>query len=86
MGELVQQYVPMTKVELVSLFDGLAQLVGEGDSFEGFVEYQMPDVGPGIPDPPPEVYANVRARYRIGNSMGQGGMRFVGELVPREDV
>lgn len=70
----------MTQEELAAVFDELAALVRANDSWEGLIEYVMPE----IPDPPPEVYANVRARYRIGNSMGQGGMRFVGGLVQKE--
>lgn len=74
----------MTQEELAAVFDELAALVRAKDSWEGLIEYLMPEMGPGIPDPPPEIYANVRARYRIGNSMGQGGMRFVGGLVSKE--
>lgn len=72
--------IPLTQTELVAVLRNMAELVEEGDSFEGSIEYAMP-----IPETegetfPEGTYALVRASYRIGNSMGQGGLRTVGEL------
>jgi len=73
--------VPMTQAELVEVLEDILSLVKEGDSYEGNISWQMPNMGPGIPDPPREVYAEVKAVYRMGNSMGQGGVRMVGDVV-----
>lgn len=66
--------VPSTYPAVAALLRNMADLVEAGDSFEGSIEYGLPDV-PGDPD---EVM--VRASFRIGNSMGQGGVRIVGTL------
>jgi hypothetical protein len=81
MAELVQQPEPMTKAQMVELFTDLLMRIDLGDSWEGFVEWNMPD-----PDVDADVVAMVVARYRIGNREGQGGMRFIGPLVEKPDV
>lgn len=68
------EYVPMTKDELVALLIDIVERVKIGDSFEGFVNYLMPDTDDS------NVYAMVHARYRVGNRDGQGGMRVIGNL------
>lgn len=71
---------PATHDEFVELLEDVLAMVKAGDSFEGFIEYTMP-----VSDPWEEERAErdarwgqaafaVRARYRVGNSMGQGGL------------
>jgi hypothetical protein len=59
---------------LAAVLRDMAALVEAGDSFEGSIEYFMPTLGD------PECYAMVRASYRIGNTLGQGGVRLIGTL------
>ena len=66
----------MTSAQLAALLQNIINAIETGDSWEGFIEYLMPDE-----DTPKEYQYLVRARYRIGNADGsQGGMRFIGEL------
>lgn len=60
-----------TKTELLTVLDDIRARVAMGDSFEGSIEYTMPDE-PGDAD------FSVQAAYRVGNSMGQGGLRTIG--------
>lgn len=64
---------PMTKEQFLLVLDDIRARVCQGDSFEGFLNYLMPQ-----PEDGPDAYARVEARYRIGNSDGQGGMRMIG--------
>lgn len=64
----------MSAPELAATLRDMAARVEQLDSFEGSIEYLMPD------EQDPECYAMVRASYRIGNQMGQGGMRLVGKV------
>lgn len=64
---------PVTKDQLIEIIDDIRSRVAAGDSFEGYLNYLMPE-----PDDPIEIVARVEARYRIGNSMGQGGMCMIG--------
>ena len=64
---------PMTRHELLALLDDIRNRVEVGDSFEGFLNYLMPD-----DDVAPDVEFMVEARYRVGNLQGQGGMRMIG--------
>jgi len=78
--------VPSTYVEVAAILQNMAAHVEAGDSFEGSIEYSMPDVPEwaqrGEPEPEgweqPEVL--VRAAYRIGNLDGQGGYRIIGSI------
>lgn len=65
----------LTKDELLAVLDDLRAHIEANDSFEGSFEYTFPEQG----DPSGDGF-RVRASYRIGNSMGQGGMRMVGEF------
>jgi hypothetical protein len=73
---------PASKDELVKTLKDVLAHVEADDSFEGFVAYEFPI--------PPEGYEalfedadfGLMARYRIGNSMGQGGLRVFSK--PRE--
>lgn len=67
--------VPCSTEDLVGVIADILNVVSEGDSFEGFLNYLMP-----MPPDDPECDFMVEARYRIGNSMGQGGMRMLGEI------
>lgn len=75
MSELVHAPAQLTARELVDVLDDVREGVLSGDTLEGFVEFTIGD----------EIERwDVRARYRVGNLMGQGGMRMIGELVPRQ--
>ena len=66
--------VYMTQEELLDVIDDIRQRVAAGDSYEGFLNYLLPDE-----DDPPQGF-RVEARWRVGNLQGQGGMRVVGEM------
>lgn len=68
----------MTYAALADILDDMAQRVRNGDSFEGSIEYLMPE--PGTPEA--EDYDNVAVvgSYRIGNSTGQGGYRMISAI------
>ena len=64
--------VGMSKDELLAVLDDIRAVVAADDSFEGSIEYL-------IPEQELEADFAVRASYRTGNSMGQGGVRLIGE-------
>lgn len=64
---------PVTKDQLVAVLTDVLVRVQAGDSFEGFINYLMPEPGDG-----PEICARLEARYRMGNLDGQGSMRMIG--------
>jgi hypothetical protein len=75
------QPAPATKAEMIEVLEDVLGAVRDDDSFEGFLQWSMP-----IDDPATEERARadkrwadaefgLMARYRIGNSMGQGGLR-----------
>lgn len=63
-----------SREQLVEMLEEIARKVEVGDSLEGFIEYALPDEGDD-----PGGY-RVRARFRVGNLQGQGGIRIVGQL------
>jgi len=69
--------VQLTKVQLEDILGDMLARVKVGDSWEGNIEYMMPDE---------EGYDfAVRGVYRIGNrDGGQGGVRMIGD-VPIDD-
>lgn len=67
--------VNMGQNDLLEVLDDIRSHVAAGDSFEGSIEYSIPE----DENAPPRTF-DVRGAYRIGNSMGQGGMRLVGEV------
>jgi hypothetical protein len=71
---------PVSRDGLLATLDDIRDHVARGDSFEGFLNYTMPE-----PDDPDDVEFRLEARYRVGNLQGQGGMRIIGDLV-EEDV
>lgn len=73
---MADTYVPTTKDELLAIIDDVRARVAAGDSYEGFLNYLMPEEN----DDWEKVDFRVHARYRVGNLEGQGGMRVIGEL------
>lgn len=80
MGEMRMVARPMTTEQLLMILDDIRQRVADGDSFEGNITWAMPIPDDGQPDYPQDIQFLVGGGYRIGNSMGQGGYRMVGEL------
>ena len=72
---MTHQAMPMSKDGLLDLIDVIRNRVELNDSYEGILEYTMP--GPGDPE---DAEFMVRARFRIGNLNGQGGMQIVGPI------
>lgn len=68
--------VPMSRPELLATLEDILKRVRADDSFEGSIEYLMPTEGDD-----PDCDFMVRASYRIGNSMGQGSVRMIGDMV-----
>lgn len=66
--------VNMSHEDLLALLDDIRARVAEGDSFEGSLQYLIP-----LDDDAPARSFDVQASYRVGNTMGQGGLRMVGE-------
>ena len=76
--QLIATY--LSKDEFLVVLDDMRALVAAGDSFEGSLSYEFPwNTEMGDPADDPADGFRVRASYRTGNSMGQGGMRMVGE-------
>lgn len=61
---------PATTDEVVAVLEDVLAVVRAGDSFEGFVAYSMPTDEPWLEG----ADFGLQARYRVGNSMGQGGL------------
>jgi len=78
--------IESTYDEVAALLRDMSERVALGDSFEGSIEYSMPDVpewaqrGEPKPDGWRDPDVLVRAVYRIGNTQGQGGVRIVGSI------
>ncbi|WP_158813198.1 hypothetical protein [Streptomyces rimosus] len=62
----------MSRGDLVALLDDIRARVATGDSFEGNLQYLMPQADDA------EHPFDVAATYRVGNSMGQGGAVIIG--------
>ena len=80
----------LSKEQLIGVLVDMLNLVCADDSFEGSLSYELPwqkQCGDPVTDPTGPGF-RVRASYRTGNSMGQGGMRTVGEMreVTKEGV
>jgi hypothetical protein len=74
MGEMRQVPVNLSHEDLLTVLDDIRARVAEGDSFEGHIEWMIP-----VDDDAPARSFDVQASYRVGNTMGQGGMRMIGE-------
>lgn len=80
-GSLRHVPAPLTLAQLLDVLDDIRARVAAGDSFEGNLEYLMPYPDESHPDGyPDEVEFLVKGNYRVGNTMGQGGMRLIGSL------
>ena len=68
--------VKMSAAELVAVLLDIASRVVQGDSFEGNIEYTIPEeFDAAHPD-----QVEVRGTYRFGNLEGQGGVRMIGTV------
>ena len=76
------RHKPTSQEQLLELLDDIRERVAAGDSFEGSLEYLMP--GPEPFNGPEFEGADfaARASYRVGNSMGQGGVSLFGIQEP----
>lgn len=63
--------VPMSKDQFLAVLDDIRAHVADGDSFEGSLQYTIPE------EPGDGIDFDVHAGYRIGNSLGQGGFRLI---------
>ena len=61
----------MSLADLLTILDDVRAHVAAGDSWEGSLEYLIPE------EPGEGKDIAVRAGYRIGNTMGQGGFRLI---------
>lgn len=82
MSELVHAPAQLTQDELVALLEDVLAGVRSGDTLEGFVEFLIGDA----PETGDWSGWDVRARYRAGNTLGQGSWRMVGALVERRNT
>lgn len=82
MSYLVPQ--PMDRGQLHAALLDMAERVLSGDSFEGNIEYLIPDEHgvSGEYGLPTDAEFWVRGVYRIGNLQGQGGSRMIGTVPP----
>lgn len=80
--------------DLAAVLRDMSERVASGDSFEGSIEYLLPEppewAQRGEPEPPgweERNYRLVRATYRTGNQDGQGSVTVIGEFpeVPPPD-
>lgn len=68
------ELVPMSKDQLIKVIGDMLAAIAKDDSFEGSIEYLMPY------ENDPDCDFMVRGVYRVGNSMGQGGVRLIGKV------
>ena len=67
---------PMSHDQLADILGDVAAAVRAGDSFEGSIEWMLPDEPGGAE-------CLVRGAWRLGNARhGQGFMRTLGHIVP----
>lgn len=69
--------VPTTETALLAILDDVRAGVKSGDTLEGFVQFGIPYPPAGDPEGADFM---VLARYRVGNLMGQGGLRAIGDM------
>ena len=73
---------PVSKETLLAVLDDIRAHVEADDSWEGYVEYTMPwneEMGDRETDGK-EIDFRLKAGYRTGNTMGQGGFRMIGKV------
>lgn len=64
----------LTRDEFVAVLEDITECVRAGDSWEGHIEWVFPFADSDDPDS-----FDVRGVWRVGNLLGQGGVRTVGE-------
>lgn len=69
----------ITREELAAILFDMGSKVLAGDSYEGNIEYLLPD-GDDVDHIDEADLVNVRGAYRVGNLQGQGGMRLIGTV------
>lgn len=69
--------VGMSYHALADLLNNMASRIRSGDSFEGFIEYSMPDE---MEESMSTAQVMVRGSYRFGNTQGQGGVHIIGTM------
>jgi len=81
----------VSKDDLVLILKEMTERVEIGDSYEGYLNYLMPD--PIEDESAPGGYRfekghdfDVEARFRVGNLDGQGGMKMIGETILPRDI
>ncbi|MGS2592259.1 hypothetical protein [Streptomyces hebeiensis] len=74
--------IKMHRVELAGVFKDIAASIEAGDSFEGSITYSCIDNIFSVDVDLEELTGDeffVGGMYRVGNSMGQGGVNFLWE-------
>jgi hypothetical protein len=78
--------MPTSYANVAIVLRNMADHVEAGDSFEGSIEYLLPDVPDWAQrgEPPPADFTSddvlMRCSYRVGNRHGQGGLRIIGSI------
>jgi hypothetical protein len=62
--------------EFLAILDDIRDRVARGDSWEGHIEWMIPEDPAALPRD-----LAVRGAYRVGNLHGQGGMRMIGTMI-----
>ena len=75
MAQLFHVPAKLDKDQLVALLQDILLGVNDGNTLEGFVEFLV-----DVDERSAQQIWDVRARYRIGDRGGQGGLRVVGEF------
>lgn len=73
---------PCSTPELISVLHGVLEAVEAKDSFEGTITYVMPTDEPWLEG----ADFGLLARWRVGNSMGQGGLTSFIKEVPEDQL
>jgi hypothetical protein len=71
---------PARSEELLMVLGDVVDRVATGDSLEGVLRWMLPDEDEM--EQHPDATAMLEARYRVGNTQGQGGWRFIGHWAP----
>lgn len=85
-GQVVNKPVKMKRNELAGIFKAIAASIEAGDSFEGNIAYSCLDDIFGLTDGHVEMddlatgEFYIGGMYRVGNSMGQGGVNLLWEV------
>lgn len=83
MAEMQNAPVWISRNDLVDLLTEIRDAAAIGDSLEGSFEYLLPDPGECPKGTGMSKWVAgfmVRASYRVGNLLGEGAIRMVGEM------